>query len=142
MYQQFDDARMMGETALGFRQIHIRRFVPGQGHGRALDTLPDALRLPAYEALIGATMDVLERHSVESWARGEARKNTLEPADHQVEMIARNRLDAECHGGRYADCWYSSIVHFKASGVSARALARAIDWGASIWPRNDWEALR
>ena len=144
MYQQFDDHQMMGQSALGFRQLQIYHFVPGQSQGLLIDMLPEPQRLAAFAALLHATMDVLERHPVSSWQRGDGSEgnNVLEPADQIVEVISRQGLNGHCHKGHRADCWYSALILFKEAGVSSEARARALDWGAQVWPMNDWEALR
>ncbi len=143
MHQQFADGDPMPETALGFRQLQIHRYVPGQGHGRTLDTLPTSVRANAYEALLNSTVDVLEQYRPSDWARGKAQKNVLEPANYRLTKpnIPRDRLSGECHTEDYANCWYSAVPYFEELGVDDGTLERLVNWGQSIWPRNDWKRL-
>jgi cytochrome c553 len=147
MHQQFADGMQMGKTALGFRQIHIQRYVPGQSHGVLLDALPQPLRLNVYEALLASTMDVLEVHSPQVWPRGDHDGgNKVEAADYVLtnKSIPRNEINAMCFASNMANCWYSSIPYFKEIGVSTATINRMVDWGKAMWPAaaNNWDALR
>jgi cytochrome c553 len=147
MHQQFADGMEMGETALGFRQIHVQRYVPGQGHGVLLDTLPQPLRLNVYESLLASTMDVLEAYPPQVWPRGEHDGgNKVEAADYVLtnKSISRSEMDAVCFASNMANCWYSAIPYFKEIGVSATTIRRMADWGKAMWPApaNNWDALR
>ena len=147
MHQQYADGREMGKTALGFRQIHIQRYVPGQSQGALLDTLPQPLRLNVYESLLASTMDVLEAYPPQDWPRGAPDGgNRVEANDYVLtnKAIARNRLDAICHAGETANCWYSAIPYYKEIGVNSATIKRMADWGKAMWPApaNNWDALR
>ncbi|MGL5004238.1 MAG: hypothetical protein ACRDAM_14970 [Casimicrobium sp.] len=147
MYQQFADGDVMQNTALGLRQIHIQRYVPGRGHGVILDSLTQPLRLNAYEALLKATMDVLEVYAPQDWERGEPDGgSTVEPLNYVLtdKSITRERLSAVCHSGNIANCWSSSIPYYKEIGVDPAIIRRLIDWGKAMWPApaNNWDALR
>ena len=140
MYQQFADGDPLPDTALGFRQVQTFRYVPERGHGLTLDTLPRRVRVNAYEALLNATVDVLEQYSPDDWERGKAQGNTLEPKNYRLTKpaIARDRLSSECHADDYANCWYSAVPYFEEAGVDDATLERLIGWGESIWPNNSW----
>jgi hypothetical protein len=147
MHQQYADGEAMGRTALGFRQIHIQRYVPGQGQGLLLDTLPQPLRLSAYEALLASTMDILEAHPPSVWPRGvHDGGNRVEAADYVLtnKAIARDRMGELCFASNMANCWYSAIPYFKEIGVNPVIIGRLIDWGKAMWPApaNNWDALR
>jgi cytochrome c553 len=150
MYQQFADGDIMEDTALGFRQIHIKRVVPGVGKEEILDTLPEAVRINAYEALLNGAMDVLEFYKPGDWERGldptEFVDLTLEPANYVLtdKAIPLEELGEICHELDYANCWYSSIPFFKEIGVDTKTINRLVDWGEAMWPapKNDWDALR
>jgi hypothetical protein len=147
MFQQYADGDPMATTSLGFRQIHIQRYVPGQGHGVILDSLPAAMRVNAYEALLNATMDVLSAYRPEDWVRGTPNgTSTVEPVDYVLtnKAITRGALSGVCHGGEFANCWYSAIPYYKEIGVDTAVITRLIDWGKAMWPApgNNWDALR
>jgi hypothetical protein len=148
MYQQFSDGDPIEDTALGIRQLHIARYVPGQDHGLVLDSLPDALRINAYEALLKATMDVLEVYPPQQWTRSltDLGETTVEPADYVLtrRSIALDRMSGICNFGERANCWYIAIPYFKEIGVDPVIIGRLIDWGKAMWPApaNNWDALR
>ena len=95
MYQQFADGDPLSKTALGFRQIQTFRYVPERSHGQTLDTLPQDVRVNAYEALLNATVDVLEQYNPGDWERGNAKGNVLEPKNYRLTKpdIARRPPD-------------------------------------------------
>jgi hypothetical protein len=151
MYQQYSDGKPIGSTAMGFRQMHIARYVPGQAHGIILDSLPQPLRLRAYEALLTTTMDVLENYPPDQWERGfdlngDVSQIKAEPIDYVLtrKTIALNNLYPVCNFGERANCWYIAIPYFKAIGVDPAIINRLIDWGKAMWPApaNNWDALR
>jgi hypothetical protein len=142
----------MADTALSMRQIHIARYVPGQRAGILLDTLPQAIRVNAYEALLNATVDVFDQYKPSDWERAKTINSeggtgrALEPVTYILtnKNIPRDNLDTICFEGDYANCWYSSIPYFKEIGVDSATIKRLIDWGKSVWPaaENNWDALR
>ncbi len=147
MHQQFADGMEMGKTALGFRQIHIQRYVPGQSHGLLLDALPASIRLSTYESLLASTMDILEAYPPQVWPRGQPDGGArVEAADYVLtnKAIARSQLGETCFVSNTANCWYSAIPYFKEIGVSPATIKRMADWGKAMWPApaNNWDALR
>jgi cytochrome c553 len=152
MFQAFADGKPMADTALSMRQIHIARYVPGQRAGILLDTLPQAIRVNAYEALLNATVDVFDQYKPSDWERAKTINSeggtgrALEPVTYILtnKTIPRDNLDTICFEGDYANCWYSSIPYFKEIGVDSVTIKRLIDWGKSVWPaaENNWDALR
>lgn len=151
MLQQYADGGPLDErgpdgTAMGLRQIMPVRYAPTQGMGKLLDDLPDEYRVPVYEALLSATLDVLEQYPPELWARGEPKDNTVEPLDYAIAQpdLMPNRFGKVFHDGCYADCWYAMITPFIEAGVGPTTTNRLVDWGAVMWPHpgNDWDALR
>jgi hypothetical protein len=147
MYQQYADGDDLANTAMGFRQLHINRIVPGSQLGKTLDELPTVTRLRAYNAMLRSTMDILERYAPSDWERSlDTTDNVLEPANYVLtkKNIARNQLNRECFTNQHANCWYSSIPFFKEIGVDADVIGRLVDWGKAIWPapENNWDALR
>ena len=144
MYQQFGDGKSLSSTALGMRQIHIHRYVPGQSHGRLLDRLPEDVRSQVYAALLNATVDVLEVYSPEAWRGKTHGQNSLEPLEYVITRgdIERKKLHDVCFVNNYANCWYSALPYFREAGVDAATLKRVTAWGEVTWPNNDWDKLR
>jgi cytochrome c553 len=156
MLQQYADGKTLGgrgddRSALNLRQIHIARYLPGseQGHGPVLDHLPASLRLNAYEAMLNATVDVLERYRAEEWRPPlySLKNDIVEPIGYILTYpdIPIERMNRVCfEEGNLANCWYSAIPYFRQAGVSEATLNRLITWGQQMWPapQNNWAALR
>lgn len=139
MHQLYHDGRPLATTNFGIRQVSPHRWAP---QGALLDDLPIAWRANAYSGLINMLIDDVSAYGVGEWQRGSPVNNILEPTSYVPNMLARNTLDAQCHQGRYADCWYSVIPHFRLAGVDNVTLTRMIEWSASVWPAGNWNALR
>jgi hypothetical protein len=139
MHQLYRDGRSMAETNFGFRQTLPHRWAP---EGGLLDDLPSAWRVAAYDGLINMLVDNVTAFGLNEWQRGTPTGNVLEPASYVPVALARDALGAECHTGRYADCWYSVIPYFRRAGVNNATLTRMIDWSAAVWPAGNWNALR
>ena len=133
----------------GMRQMLPARYAPGQTQGRVLDALPPGLRGDVYDGLLAATMDLFERQATGDWQRTDpaaphrrTNDHQIEPASYQIQPFDPSEMDLRVSQGRWADSWYVMVPLFRDAGVSEATLTRAIDWGATVWPENDWDALR
>jgi hypothetical protein len=139
MHQLYRDGRPLSTTNFGMRQVSPHRWAP---NGALLDDLPSAWRVDAFSGLLNMLIDNVSVYAPSDWTRGSAIENVLEPISYVPISKPRAALSAHCHVGRYADCWYSVVPHFRAAGVDNITLTRMIDWSASIWPAGNWSALR
>jgi hypothetical protein len=150
MLQFMNDGRGIPEkTNMGFRQMHLGYIVPEMG-GRSemFAVLPVATRVAMYEAIIHATVDLLDRHPASTWPRSDDltskdSDNEVQTAGYEPVLITgaktfRKRL----HEGQYADTWFTMIPYYRSAGVGEAALTRLIDWGETMWPLGDWDSLR
>lgn len=145
MLQQYHDGRPVEESGIGFRQIHPGRYAPIPGRrGTIFEGLAPEVRAELFGGLLGATMDLIEAHSLSEWPRDTLDKhdNTLRPKDYVPQLISAGKFNGHQHKGHHADIWYSMIPYFEEAGVTPQVLDRVIDWGQRMWPRGDWESLR
>ena len=144
MFQQYSDGKAVGESSIGFRQIHPGRYAPVSGDKAIFTDLNPATRAQLYAGMLNATMNLIEQHENSEWPRDtlDRNDNTLRPATYRPKTIAPNRFGKELHAGRQADAWFTMIPSFREAGVDETTLNRLTTWGKAIWPMGDWEALR
>ncbi|WP_299184345.1 T9SS type A sorting domain-containing protein [uncultured Aquimarina sp.] len=147
MLQQYDDRRSISDrTALGLRQLHPARYTSyaNGSHSIILEDLGPIAKRNAYEVLLTMTMDLLDKHPINDWLRGEdtSIQYTVRPKDYVPVVIPENKFSLEVHLGKHADAWFTMIPSFREDGVREVVLNRLIDWGEKMWPAGDWESLR
>ncbi|WP_299249399.1 PKD domain-containing protein [uncultured Aquimarina sp.] len=147
MLQQYDDGRSISDrTALGLRQLHPARYTSyaNGSHSVILEDLGPIAKRNAYEVLLTMTMDLLEKHPINDWLRGEdtSIQYTVRSKDYVPVVIPKNKFSLEVHLGKHADAWFTMIPSFREDGVREVVLNRLIDWGEKMWPAGDWESLR
>lgn len=109
-------------------------------------TREDRARLQ--EALALAFLGVAERYTPDQWIRRVADDDAHRIADNfeTMDYVPRLRTDLPegyAEWGYQADAYYARIHDLGASGlVSDATMNRLCDWGAGVWPRGDWDALR
>ena len=139
------------DNGWGTAQMHPARYMPQhvqQGH--TLDALPSSVRGAVYDALLANTMDLFERFSPAAWRRTSesdphrhpGNNGPIEPASYLPKLLEPHQVNHRRHIGEWANTWYTMIPVFREAGVRETTLNRVINWGKSVWPRGDWEALR
>ena len=109
----------------------------------AFQSLEAHERADLFGTILTAYMDAVESHPISEWNRP-ADPNTTgrwEPATYTPRVI-QGTWSSLHHQGYYADLWYTMIPTLRIWGVEDAVLTRMIDWGAQMWPRGNWNALR
>ena len=100
------------------------------------------------EALALAFLGVAERYTPDQWVRRDVDDDAHRTADNfdTVDYVPRVRSDLPegyAEWGYQADAYYARIDGLSESGLlTDGTLNRLCDWGAGVWPRGDWDALR
>jgi len=148
MLQFHNDGRSLDDrtSTLGVRQLHPGRYVSRDETFFQNGSLGAEQTLGLKNALLNATMDLLESYPIENWQRravGEHNDKSWDPADHVPtpfpieDVIVKVEFD-----GYRADGWITMIPEFRNQGVSENVLNRLISWGERMWPLGDWDSLR
>ena len=140
MLQQYNDGKKVGNSMIGFRQIHPARYLKS-GIFSALSPSENA---NMKEALLQATMDLIRTHANSEWPRNNSsfNDNTLRTNTYKPKIFPVEEMGSRLHEHYYEDAWMTMIPEFRNQGVREATLNRLIDWGAEMWPQGDWEALR
>jgi hypothetical protein len=100
------------------------------------------------EALTLAFLGVAERYTPDQWVRRTVDDEAHRTADNfeTIDYVPRVRTDLPegyAEWGYQADAYYARIHELSESGlVTPATIHRLCDWGAGVWPRGDWDALR
>lgn len=135
----------------GFRQRQFGMGLDVQFRGDAeAEGLSLADRKQLQEALALAFLGVAERYTTNQWIRRTADTEALRSADNfeTVDYVAHyvpqdQHVEGWCEWGYQADCYYERIKILKDNNyVTPTTLTRLANWGASVWPKGNWDALR
>ena len=140
MLQQFNDGKKVGNSMIGFRQIHPARYLSSG----IFSSLSPSENTNMKEALLQATMDLIRTHDNSEWPRSNSsfNDNTLRPDSYKPKTFPLGEMGFRLHEHYYEDAWMTMIPEFRNQGVREATLNRLIDWGKEMWPQGDWEALR
>jgi hypothetical protein len=129
------------------RQIGLGLDVPFMDEAEAAGQLTSEQRKQIQEAMALAFLGTAERYTPDQWARRLVDNEASLAAENfeTVDFVA-NYNPAHAYDlperGYQADAYYLRIKTLKDRGyVTPSTLNRLVDWGASIWPKGNWQAL-
>ena len=112
---------------------------------RELDAYEPGLRLRVFDALLATWLDKTESYGPEDWGRWP------EPAPGEPYASGPQKLDPASYvptagddigHEHFADQVYRLVPELRAEGVDGALLNRLADWGETMWPDGDWDAVR
>ncbi|MFO1389385.1 hypothetical protein [Cellvibrio sp.] len=130
------------------RQIGLGLDVPFMDEAEAAGQITTAERKQLQEALALAFLGTVERYTPNQWTRRVADdaahldSSTFETVNYAPRYNPLNSYDLP-ERGYQADAYYLRIKTLKDRNyLTASTLNRLVNWGASIWPKGEWELLR
>lgn len=130
------------------RQIGLGLDIQFDGSAEAAGLITLDERKQLQEALALAFLGVAERYSPNQWVRRTANTPELRTADNfETTDYAPDYNPAWAYDlperGYQADAYYLRIKLLKDKGyVTSATLNRLVNWGAGVWPKGNWNALR
>lgn len=110
--------------------LGIQRIADSDGDGAYCDEGGGGFQGPDY---LAAGMDGVS-NGTEGGAREKACSDSWEYQNPEASVPIATK--------KYPQVWYWSVPRFRELGVSEATLTRVINYGKSLWPSGDWDALR
>ena len=104
-----------------------------------VEAAASGLKNNVQNALLAQWLEKTETYEPDEWPRGEG-QNNVNPADYVPTAYPGKGLISS--SGVHADGIYRTIPRMHQAGIRPDLIERLRQWGKSLWPKGDWDALK